>query len=70
MRKKSHAFSDAIGQKPTLIIYTHPEFPGEKPGWIQAVTLSLRAGQQVTGTVLNSNGLRTEQRLAPTVSMV
>lgn len=23
MRKKSHAFSDAIGQKPTLIIYTH-----------------------------------------------
>ena len=22
MRKKSHAFSDAIGQKPTLIIYT------------------------------------------------
>mgnify|MGYP001853516066 len=47
-----------------------PEFPGEKPGWIQAVTLSLRAGQQVTGTVLNSNGLRTEQRLAPTVSMV
>ena len=52
---------------------TRPVIPDRLWRWtgrIQAVTLSLRAGQQVTGTVLNSNGLRTEQRLAPTVSMV
>lgn len=32
MRKKSHAFSDAIGQKPTLIIYTLglPLLPGQE----------------------------------------
>ena len=41
---------------------TEPVIPDRLWRWtgrIQAVTLSLRAGQQVTGTVLNSNGLRT-----------
>lgn len=34
MRKKSHAFSDAIGQKPTLIIYTLNKPPRNNVKWV------------------------------------